>query len=180
MIPKNTKAIQFLKPLLLENDPIQIQKNIFLFPSKTIGFFSGFPSKSILKKYPSNTFWITSNRWFFRKNLSSLQPLFFLKKEKDTYSLHDRRYVKLIKGLYLLPPVTVTLTSFNKTPFLIRKENDLLFPVRTSPFYYKGDTTCRLKNPFYLQRLELLQKEKKLPLKGWEKIFLFLKEKLDT
>lgn len=180
MIPKNIKAIQFLKTLLLENDPTEIQKNIFFFPSKTIGFFSGFPSKSVLKKYPQGTLWITSNKWFFRKNLSSLHFLFFLKKEKDTYSLHDRRYLKLIKGIHLLPPVAVTLISFNKTAFLIQKENELFFPSRASSFYYQGDTTSRLKNPSYLQRLETLQKEKKLPLKIWEKTFLFLKEKLDT
>lgn len=180
MILKNKKAIHFLKSILLEDNPMQIRRNIFFFSSKKIGFFSGLPSKALLKKSPQDTLWITSNIWFFRKNISSLETLYLLKKEKDTFTLYDRRYLKLPKGLYLLPPVALTLTFLPKTSFLKQKEEEILFPVRASSFYCEGDTTSRLKTASYLQRLESKRREKKLPVKIWEKLFLRLKQKLDT
>lgn len=180
MIPKNTKAIQFLKTLLLENDPIQVQKNLFFFPNREIGFFSKVPSRSVFKKYSQDTLWITSNSRFFRKNISSLQTLYLLKKEKEGYSLHDRRYLKLTKGLYLLPPVTVTLIFLPKTSFLAQKEEELFFPVRQSSFYCEGDTTSRLKTSSYLQRLETRLLKKKPPINFFDTLFLYLKKKLDA
>ncbi len=159
---------------------MQIRRNIFFFPSKKIVFFSGFPSKTLLRKSPQDTLWITSNIWFFKKNISFPETLYLLKKEKDTFTLYDRRYLKIPKGLYLLPPVALSLLFLPKTPFLKQKEEELFFPIRASSFYCSGDTTSRLKNVSYLQRLESKHKEKKPPVKIWEKLFLRLKQKLDT
>lgn len=180
MILKNTNAINFLKTLLLENNPIKIGKNISFFSSKKIGFFSRLPSKKDLNKTPQESVWITSDSRVFKKNRPSLQTLYLLKKEKDTFVIYDRRWLKLTKGLYLLPPVDLTLTFLPKSSFLAQKEKELFFPIRSSPFYCEGDTTSRLKNPSYLKRLQAKQISMPPPLKIWQKIFLLLRKKLET
>ncbi len=180
MILKNTKALQFLKTLLPENTSLTIYRNVFFFPSKKIGFFTGFPKKALLKSIAEDTLWITSNSLFFRFNIKTLQPLYLLKKEKGAYALYDRRYLKLQKGLYLLPFVAVNSRRFLKPPFLRQKDNALLFPERTSSFYLEGDTTSRLENPRYCESLKkrrLKQSERKKIL---TKVFLKLKQKLDA
>lgn len=180
MILKNTKAIQFLKTLFPENESIQIRKNIFFFPSKGIGFLSGFPSKKTLLQQNPDIIWITSNPWFFRKNLSSSLTFYLLKREKKQYTLYDRRYLNSTLGPYLLPPVLVTLNLFPKTPLLKQKEKELFFQIRSASFYCEGDSTSRLNNPSYLKRLENNSKKQYTPTKLSKKIFLRLKQKLDT
>jgi hypothetical protein len=179
MILKNTKAIQFLKPFFSENECIQIHRNIFFFPSAGIGFFSGVPSKKILSKQNPDIIWITSNRWFFRKNLCSSLTFYLLTKKKTHYTLCDRRYLKSKAGPYLLPPTPVTLNLFPKTPFLKQKEEELFSQTRSSSFYCEGDSISRLNSPSYLQRLEEKSKKPYIPIKLSTKIFLFLKGKLD-
>ncbi|MBS0628235.1 MAG: hypothetical protein JSS09_08500, partial [Verrucomicrobia bacterium] len=104
MILKNTKAIQFLKTFFPENEYIQIHRNIFFIPSAGVGFFSRPPPQKTLSKQNPDTIWITSNRRFFKSNLSSSLTFYLFKKENMQYKLYDRRYLKSKTGPYLLPP----------------------------------------------------------------------------
>lgn len=179
MILKKTKKLLFLQNLLSGENPNQIDTNVFIFSSQKVGFFSFFLKDSIYRAF-QDVFWVTSNSWVFKKNLLRIQPLYFLRKENGSYQLYDRRYLKTNSSLYLLPPVSTKLEFYSKDFFIEEQENGLLFPPRSSCFYCKGDTTDRLKNPTHLSRLQAKAQKKKQSLKLSEKIFSFLKEKLDS
>lgn len=113
-----------------------------------------------------------------KKLLQTLQPLYFMTLLKDkSFLFYDRRYLKTTSGYYLLPPVSIKLSTYFKGRILQSLEEELLFPTRKStPFYLGGDTTHRLLQPSYLDRL---QKRQTLEISSSFSIYRFFKKILD-
>lgn len=113
-----------------------------------------------------------------RKLLLALQPLYFMKPTKNkSFLFYDRRYLKTLSGLYLLPLVSIQLITHFKKTILKSLEKDLFFPCReNTPFYFQGDTTHRLLTPPYLERL---QKRKSLETAPSLRALRFFKKFLD-
>ena len=152
---------------------------------KTVFFISGLYKNASLQellelsKSWGTTIWITPDSFFYRKSFLTLQPLYFIKKEKNSFTLYDRRFLKLKKNLYPLPPKKITLEYFIKSPSLKEKEDLFLFPKRTSSLYCKGDSTDHLNNSNHLKSLENRLNKKTSPSKLNDKIYLLLKSFLD-
>jgi len=83
-----------------------------------------------------------------------------------------------VSGYYLLPPISIKLSICLKNTGLQSLEEELFLPSRKNvPFYLEGDTTDKLQNSKYLERLQKRQiLEKKSPLS----IYKFLKKILDS
>lgn len=193
MFSNKIKSLNFLKSILptysFIRDSKAFWKYLALFQnkeSKTVCFISGFHSFSSLSAlkeemaFLGETVWITPDSFFYRKQFQILEPLYFLKKEKDSFILCDKRFLKIDKKLYPLPPKKVEIERFIKSASLKEKEAKLLFPKRTVSFYCKGDSTDHLNSPKHLKSLEMRLKTKRiLSIKLGDRLYLWLKEKLD-
>jgi|GEM_PF-5272871 len=178
MIGNKLQTIVFLNSFSGEDLSIKKTKNVFVSQNGRIGIFWGSPSPAKLETILPEGVWITPNYRAFKKNLLSNATVYLLRKEKKSYFLYDRRYVKTKNGLYLLPPVEL------KNGELIRKtfspedrEETFFFPKKTSSFYLKGDFVSRLGNPDFLKNFK-----EKPPgqIKIFERLFLYAKRKLDS
>ncbi|MBX9924520.1 MAG: hypothetical protein K2Y01_10460 [Rhabdochlamydiaceae bacterium] len=114
-----------------------------------------------------------------QKLLLTLQPLYFMTPQKNkSFLFHDRRYLKTLSGPYLLPPLSISLSPRLKSPMIQSLEETLLFPSRrNTPFCFQGDTTHRLQQIEYLQRL---QKRQTLEPSSSRPIYSFFKKILDS
>lgn len=114
-----------------------------------------------------------------KRLLLNLQPLYFLEPLKDkSFLFQDRRFLKTTSGLYLLPPVSIELSIYSKNNFLHSVDEELFFPSRkNTPFCFHGDTTHRLLQKAYLERL---QKRKILDPAPSAPICKFIKKILDA
>lgn len=116
---------------------------------------------------------------FFRKLLTSMQPLYFMTPGKDSsFLFDDRRYLHTVSEPYLLPPVSIKLSASFKNATLLSLEEELFFSSRQNvPFCFEGDTTHRLLNAKYLASL---QKRKRLKKEPSHSVYKFLKKILDN
>lgn len=193
MFINKTNLLIFFKTFLPTYPLVKTQRTLWsyfaLFQQedlKTICFISGFHRKTRIKQLQEiskswkETIWITSDSFYYKKSLLNLQPTYFIRKEKKSFAICDKRFLKTEKGLYKLPIYKIDLTLFQKADFIKRKENDLLFPQRLCSFYCKGDSTERLLHKKHLKSLEnRLAKRDKCDVNIREKIYLLIKDKLD-
>ncbi len=113
-----------------------------------------------------------------KRLLLNLQPLYFLEPQKNkSFLFQDLRYLKTISGPYLLPPVSIQLSIYPKNHFLHSLDEEIFSPSRkNTPFCFHGDTTHRLLQAGYLERL---QKRRTLDPSPSAPICKFIKKILD-
>lgn len=196
LLSKKTMPLSFLQNLLPDYSLVSLRKNMSLFiKEKKEPAFCLLPrliTPVILQKtmeiqveYPF-TFWILPKpltEFLLNKNpfFQILQPLYFLQKEAHEFVLYDKRFLKLHKKLYKLPPLRVQLFNrFSKEESLKDTESSLLFPKRNNPFYCKGDSSERLLHPSYLKSLITRKNISYNKENRAEKIYFVLKKLIDV
>jgi len=175
MITNKEKIFRFLFSIV----PQRVYKGIYLSYSDNIGVLFRIPSKKEWENLPLDSVWITPSYRIFRKLHSSFYHVYLLEKKQQSYSLIDKRSLKVGKGFYFLPRVEVVLNQVEKTSQLEKLEKEYFAFLKKGSFHLENDSLFRLQNPAYLKALDLRKKTPLLKRKLGEVFFRFCLVKLD-
>jgi hypothetical protein len=175
MIRNKEKIFQFLFDIA----PDKIYKGIYLFSSNNIGVLFRAIPENFLRNIHPDILWLTPSKRIFRKYRRSCCSVYFIRKERDKYAIYERRDIKTANGIYLLPPVAVSLISIFKTEEIRKIEEEYFAFQKKSNFFLEGDSLFRLGDLSYIEALD--RRKKTLFIKNHyvKNFFSFCFRKLD-